>query len=50
MTEDFSCALAGAHGIWWLVVWPEEKIIASKVSEDNSLNLKIFLPERPLLT
>jgi len=28
----------------------EEKISANSISEDNSSNLKIFLPERPLLT
>ena len=28
----------------------EEKVVGNIASEDNSLNLKIFLPERLLLT
>jgi hypothetical protein len=39
-----------AHRAAQLRAPSEEKIIAGAISEDNSSNLKIFLPERPLLT
>jgi len=42
----------GACGASGMLCAPffEEKVVDNTTSEDNSLNLKIFLPERLLLT